>query len=236
MIYVYDRNGNPYFSFGGPDIFEWPVGIAVDDERGRIYVTDVRKQDVLAFDKKGNFLYSMLEKAGKDADPVESTFNFPLDVEVASDGRVVVLDSMNARVKVYSPEGEFQAVWGQRGDSGQSFGLIKGLAIDSEDNLYITDADSNSVKLFDIEGTSLTTFGGEYRGGGAGLVAAAGFHLVSGIEIDPKDGMFIADQLAKSFQTFQYLNDEYLKEHPLPVYSPEAIEEGIGWDEENKQK
>lgn len=236
MVYVYDKNEKPSFSFGGDDLFEWPVGVAVDAERGRIYVTDVRKHDVLAFDMKGNILYSMLEKAGKDADPVEATFNFPVDVDVASDGRVVVLDSMNARVKVYSPEGDFQAAWGRRGDSGQSFGLIKGLAIDSEDNIYVTDADSNSVKIFDIEGNPLTSFGSEYRQAGRGVIAAAGFYLISGIDVDPKGGIFIADQLAKSFQVFQFLTDEYLKDHPLPVYSPKEVEKGAGWDEKNKPK
>lgn len=228
-IYVYDRNGKPYFSFGGPEVFEWPSSIAVDDANGHIYISDVRKHDVLVFDKSGKFLFSMLEKADRD-NPDDGGFNFPLAIDVASDGRVLVLDTMNARVKVYSPSGEFLMAWGERGDSPAAFGLPKGLAIDNDDNVYVTDADSSTVKVFSLDGTVLTAFGGNFRPGKGGGAAAAGFYLISGIDVDPKDGIFIADQLNKNFQVFQYLDDEYLKKHPLPVYSPEETKKGAGWD------
>lgn len=234
-VYVFDRNGKPYFSFGGEEVFKWPVGIAVDDERGHIYVSDARKHDVLVFDKKGNALYSMLETGAKDAAPVDVGFNFPLDLEVASDGRVVVLDAMNARIKVYSPEGEFLTTWGERGDGWSRFGMPKGIAIDTDDNLYVTDADTGGVKIFRIDGTPLSGFGSKFPLTKPGRMAAGGFQLVSGIDIDPKGGIYVADQLNKNFQVFQFLTDEYLKEHPLPVYKPEEIEKGAGWDDEEEK-
>lgn len=228
-VYVYNKALEPSFSFGGGAVFEWPTGIAVDDVRGHIYVTDVKKHDVFAFDMKGKLLFSFLEKADRD-DVADGGFNIPLALDVASDGRVFVIDFINARVKVYSPRGEFLSAWGKRGDGLTSFGMIKGLAIDNEDHVYVTDADTNKVKIFDLDGNALTTFGGRFVSSKPGMGAAGGFSLVSGIEVDSKGGIFIADQFNKNFQVFQYLNDEYLKEHPLPIYDPDEIKKGRGWD------
>lgn len=232
-VLVYDKDGKPYFSFGGSSILEWPTGVAVDTARGHIYVSDVKKHDVFAFDMKGKLLFSFLEKADR-GNPIDGGFNYPMAIDVASDGRVAVIDFMNARVKVYDSNGEFLLAFGERGDSITSFGMIKGMAIDNDDNVYVTDAETNMIKVFNLEGTALTTFGGKYKSVQSGMGAAAGFFLISGIDADPKGGIFIADQFNKTFQVFQYLDDAYLKEHPIQVYDPKQ-KTGKGWEEEIKE-
>jgi hypothetical protein len=40
--------------------------------------------------------------------------------------------------------------------------------------------------------------------------------MLAGISVDSNNGIFVADQMNRSIQVFQYLDEEYLKANPLP--------------------
>lgn len=228
-VLVFDKEGKPLHSFGGEPLLEWPVGVAVDDKLGRVYVTDVKKHTVEAFDRKGKPLFSIGGERGVRSSR-KGEFSFPVDVEAAPDGSIVVVDTMNARVQIFDSSGKFLRAFGKRGDAADAFGFIKGIGIDTEGHLYITDADSAMIKVYDMEGNVLLAIGGKYRVR-AGEVAAGGFMLVSGIDVDRKNGIYVADQMNKLFQVFQYLDEEYLEKNPVPFGrppEPDAAEGGEG--------
>ena len=218
-VLVFDSNEKPLFSIAG---FGRPVGIAVDDRLGRIYVSDVKKHNIQVFDKKGGALFTIGERGFG-----EGEFNFPLDVEVAPDGSVVVLDAMNARIQIFDQSGKFISKFGRRGSSPDSFGRVKGLGVDTEGHIYISDAGSKNIKIYDMEGTFLMVLGASLHLSGGVKLVPAGFSLPSGVDVDDKNGIFVADQLNKLFQHFQYLDEEYLKKNPLPGREgPEGAGEG----------
>lgn len=219
-VFVFDKDNEPLFSIGENKEFEWPSNIAVHDRLGRLYVTDVKKHSVLAFDKNGEFLFS-IGKRGSG----EGNFNFPLDVEVAPDGNIVVLDAMNARVQIFEPSGEFIRAFGQRGSSLGSFDRAKGLGIDTEGHIYVSDAGSNNIKIFDMEGRLLMVIGASFdlTREKMGLVPG-GFSFPAGVDVDDKNGIFVADQMNRLFQHFQYMDEEYLKKNPLSKRVKDAIE------------
>jgi DNA-binding beta-propeller fold protein YncE len=74
----------------------------------------------------------------------------------------------------------------------------KGLAVDSDGHLYVTDSASNNILLFDREGIFLFTWG---RAGSLN----GDFWTPAGIFIDERDTIYIADRSNGRVQTFQYV-------------------------------
>ncbi|MBE9535886.1 MAG: hypothetical protein IMF07_01800 [Proteobacteria bacterium] len=208
-VLVFSADRKPLFTIGGEGELEAPVGVAVDNINNKIYVTDVKRHVVNAFDREGKLLYVL----GRDKDE-RMGFNFPVDVDVLPDGSVVIVDTMNARVHIVDSKGNYVRTFGKRGDSIDAFELIKGVAVDKEGHIYLADVGSNSIKIYDVEGRLLLTFGGTYKS--MGKLAAGGFTMIAGISADSNNGIFVADQMNRSVQAFQYLDEEYLKLNPLP--------------------
>ena len=210
-ILVFDKEGKPAFSFGKESgKLDWPVGVTVDDKLGRVYVVNSHGHDVAVFDKKGEYLFS-IGKRGEGG----GGLNYPVDVVVTPDGRVVVADAMNAKIQIFDKDGKFLKDFGKRGDGLGEFQLIKGLGIDSDNNLYVSDATAVKVEIFDLEGNYLMSLGGPYNVTQSRRIPPGGFVMPSGIGVDAKNGIYVADQLGRYFQVFQYLDEEYLKEHPI---------------------
>ena len=84
------------------------------------------------------------------------------------------------------------------GDGSGNFSKPKGVAVDSEGNIYITDAHFDIVQIFDKNGKLLLWFGSSGSGKGD-------FFIPAGIFIDSKDRIYIADSYNKRIQIFQYL-------------------------------
>lgn len=239
-VYVFDKDGTPLYNISKnniPDIgdADWmPIGVSVDNKLGRVYISERRRHLVDAFDKKGGYLFSI----GKGLGNVDGAFNVPIDVEVAPDGRIVVVDTMNARVQIFDSEGKFLKKFGRRGSGADSFGFLKGGAIDTEGHLYLTDSDARMIKIFDLDGNFLMTIGGAaYTSKPGKPRVIGGFNLIAGISMDKKNRLYVVDQLNKMVQVFQYLDEAYLKEHPLPEVlplSPHKSDEPAGFREKTE--
>ncbi|MBI3353060.1 MAG: hypothetical protein HY036_10845, partial [Nitrospirae bacterium] len=76
-VVVYDPNGKYLLAMGGKEIFEEPVGIAVNDKLRRVYVVDTRKHNVDIFDFEGRFLSDFGGRGVNDGQ-----FNFPTNLAV----------------------------------------------------------------------------------------------------------------------------------------------------------
>jgi len=84
------------------------------------------------------------------------------------------------------------------GDRPGTFANPKGIAVDSDGHIYVTDAAFSNFQIFDQEGRILL-FVGE-------LGAWPGYlHLPGGIAIDENDRIYVADQLNARVEVFQYL-------------------------------
>ena len=83
-------------------------------------------------------------------------------------------DSGNFRVQVLDLDGEVQAVFGEKGDAAGDLSLPKGVATDSQGNIYVVDAHFENVQVFDSTGRLLMAFGREGRADGAPNVGRHG--------------------------------------------------------------
>jgi len=217
-IYVFSPGEKLLRTIDISKITAQPVGLALDNERKRLLVGDVRLQVVRVLDLEGKPLFTIGMEGGGDKD---GAFLFPGMMAVMKNGNIVVADSMNARIQIFDPDGKFIRKFGRRGDSPGDFQLIKGVAIDSENHIYITEGKAHVVYIFSENGEYLLSMGGAYTSDA--IAAPGGFLIPQGIYIDGKDTIYVVDQMNRRFQIFQYMNERYLKEHPVQTEIPTTI-------------
>lgn len=181
-IDVFNEKGKWQRTLAG--VFQRPTGLAIDNQRRRLYVTDTLRHQVLALGLDGTL---QREMGRRGRGPGE--FNFPIGITLAGD-RLYVVDSMNFRIQALTPEGEYVGSFGRLGDRSGSLNRPKGIAADSSGNLYVVEALFGTVQVFNREGTLLYFFGSQ-------------FELPAGIYIDPRDRIYVADSYNRRVQVFR---------------------------------
>lgn len=171
-----------------------PTGIALNRSTNELLVLDTPQATVLRYD-----LHSLAFKGRFGSrGTAEGQFNHPTDLTVTPAGEIIVSDSLNFRVQVFSNEGVFIRTFGKAGDSPGYFSRPKGIAVDSDGNIYVVDALFDNVQIFDAQGRLLLSFGRPGQGLGE-------FWMPAGICIDRQDRIYVADSYNRRVQIFQYL-------------------------------
>jgi hypothetical protein len=183
-ILAFEPSGRLIKSFGeGMLIF--PHGFHIDKD-ANVWVTDGQGKDgighrVFKFSPDGKLLLA-LGKAGVAGDGPD-TFNQPSDVAVAANGDIFVADghggNSNARIVKFSKDGTFIKTWGKRGSAPGEFDTPHAIAIDSRGRVFVGDRANNRIQIFDQDGRFLDAW--------------TQFSRPSGIHIDKKDVIYVAD-------------------------------------------
>lgn len=139
-----------YSSKKKPEVLQRPQTGVVDEERGRIYVTDVSLQAVFVFDKpEGRLL--IWDRATKGG----SGFLSPIGIALGDKGQVLVADSELGVVVRLDADGEPLGSFGA--------GILErptGLARDAKTGkIYVSDTHAHNIKVFNDVGNLLTTIG-----------------------------------------------------------------------------
>jgi len=147
----FDLSGKLLWSVGdkgsGAEQFDFPTGISMDPETGRIFVVDSRNSRVQILNASGEFLGSWGAAGAGDGE-----FKFSDFSGLAWDpaGYLFVADSRNNRVQVLDTEGGFVAAHGVKGFGG--IGRYNGftdLAV-HDGKLYVLDNAGAEVEVYDI--------------------------------------------------------------------------------------
>ena len=191
-VFALDARGEPAGVIGR-GVLKRPTGLARDAKRGLLFVADTQAHDIKVFTDAGLLVRVIGERGDGDGQ-----FNFPTHLAYVND-ELYVTDTLNNRVQVFSAEGEvLNRQFGTRGLVIGNLVRPKGVAVDSEGNVYIVESYFDSLLVFSSHGEFLLPIGGTGT-------ATGRFYLPAGVWIDARNRVFIADMFNGRVVAFQFL-------------------------------
>jgi sugar lactone lactonase YvrE len=185
--------------------FNAPSGLAFD-KSGNLFVSDTGNgtiREITAVGIVSTFAGIAGQSGFADGAAGGAQFSSPLGIVVAPNGTVCVADSRNHCIRqisggVVSTFAGSPQVWGNtdgKGTNAQFNGPV-GLAFDSRTNLFVSDANNDTIRKIATDGT-VTTFAGAAGADGAtdGTLNAARFRSPAELAFDKKGDLFVADSL-----------------------------------------
>jgi len=162
-IYVVDSSNCciQKFDSNGNYLLKWSCGhcqgIDIDQE-GYVYVCDDYAID--KFDSDGDFL-SKWKVRHHELNLVYH--QFLRDISVDSEGYVYIIYSVrdfpDSYLYKYTPSGKFITQWGAYGNKDEDFSGANGLAIDSDDRIFVAETGKNRIQVFDTDGNFIMEWG-----------------------------------------------------------------------------
>ncbi len=196
-VFVFDQKRLAFEEVLPIQEFKRPVSLAVDEERGILYVADAHAHCIWLWDLAGRRLLGKWGERGTDP----GMFNFPTFVTVGPRGWVYVTDMGNFRVQVFSPDGEVMSFFGEPGDKPPAMARPRGLAVSRDEKIFLTDALFAGFTVYDVFGRAYLFVGGVGRGFGQ-------FSMPGDIAIDGQNHLYVTDPFNHRLQIFRYLPQE----------------------------
>jgi DNA-binding beta-propeller fold protein YncE len=126
---------------------------------------------------------------------VSSHFLDPFCITVGRQGDLYVSDA-SERVQEFSADSVFVRQWGSQGTGNGQFMSARGLAVDGDNNVYVTDSSFlNRVQVFSESGGYLTQFGNTGTGDGQ-------FQQPVGVSLDSEGNVYVLDTANNRVQKF----------------------------------
>lgn len=92
-----------------------------------------------------------------DTDDERLAFHYPSDVAVDKAGNIHVLDTGNARIQKFGPDGAYLATIGRKGQGPGEFIMPDGLDIDRDGNLVAADPEQGRIQIIVAGGRDVRT-------------------------------------------------------------------------------
>ena len=171
----------------GEGALKMPMNLTVD-KNGDCYVADAEREQVVIFDKNGNYL-STIGKQGEMK---------PRDVAVSTD-RIYIADLMKHEIRVLDkttrnllfeiPRTE------ERTNKLHGIFTPTNLALDSKGNVYVSDTGAFRIQVYDANGKFVRAIG--EMGNSPGQ-----FARVKGIALDRENRLYAVDAMSQVVQIF----------------------------------
>ena len=159
-----------------------PTDVAVDDSRGRCYIVDNDNHYVLVY----HLGTLELLKNFKD----NPSFRYPFLITLDKEKRLYVVDVINTRGQVLTPDGLPIAIIGGWGVEKGEFFRPKGVAVDQKGRVYVSDSYLGIIQVFDSGGEFYAAVGDPQTG------KVKKFRGPTGLFIDQNNHLYVVEMLA----------------------------------------
>ena len=183
--------GQPLGSMGNGQL-QRPTGLVRDPLGKQIYVADTRGHHIAVFSDTGE----LIRKFGQQG-TAPGEFNAPTYISLMQN-KLYITDMLNSRVQIVTTEGQPVKSIGKRGLYVGNLTRPKGVAVDTDGNVYIVESYYDHLLIFNPEGEFLLAIGG--TGSGVG-----NFYLPAGTWSDEQGRIYVADMYNGRVIIFQYL-------------------------------
>lgn len=188
-------------------LLEMPI--AVEFYKGELMVSDYQAHQLVVLNAAGDVRLSLGSTGDKAGE-----FRSPRGVCVDNNERILVVDQSNARVQVFSLQGEFLFMFGSRGSGPGQFNDPSYVACEPKTgNILVSDCRNNRIQKFDPQGNYLAQIGQAGTSDGQ-------FASPLGLAFDCVGNLAVADQSNNRVQIFAP-NGNYLSQ--FSVLSPEDL-------------
>jgi len=147
-----------------------------------VYVADPVNRRVQAFEPDGTFI----RKWGRFGDG-DGQFIDPIDVDVASDGTVLVVDDQRDDIQRFTADGTYLDTLASRGTGPGQVNYTGGIFIDSQDRVYNADWGNGRIQTWNADGSVRWTFGSPGRSDGR-------FVEPRDVGVDPNGTVYAVDE------------------------------------------
>lgn len=186
----FDGNGHDALS----SQFVGPAGILLDNAKANVLVVDNGNDQVRAVSISTNIVTGIAGGyTGDGLNGIKAALNLPENIAFDSKGNLYIADVYNNRVRKVTPTGVISTfagtgISGYIGDGGPArsaqLWFPYGVAVDKNDNVYISDNGNGVIRKVDTSGT-ITTF-----------AQNANFFDLLGMAADSAGNVYVADDLA----------------------------------------
>lgn len=169
----------------------WAWSIRYRPSNGLLYI-GVQGQGIKIYDLDGNLKPAYVANgAGRD------DFNGIGSVAVSPiDGKILVVDRNNNRIKLLDPCGYTLKVWGGGGSGAGQFSAMEGIFFSKDGkSFYVADSGNYRVQHFDLDGQYLGEFGSNGTGNGQ-------FSTVKSGLVNRRGEIVLLDMNRHNIQTF----------------------------------
>ncbi len=187
-------------------LFNAPIGVAVSEEK--IFVADTYNDKIRVIENGQVSTVAGNEKGFADNFSNQAQFDTPCGLAVWTDGRILIADTGNKRIRVLEQNGKVSTLAGN-GNSNLTDGLLSdaefvqptAVAFDEKGAIYI--ADGNAIRAVGRHAFNfIETISNDRRGFEDGNFDEARFNRPSGLAVDERGNLFVADSENQTIRVF----------------------------------
>ena len=173
-----------------------PTDVAVDDSRNRCYIVDNDNHYILVYDLSNRKLIGTYGSPGSG----KLAFRYPFLITLDKDRYLYIVDVINTRVQVLNPEGLFVEFIGGWGVEKGEFFRPKGVAIDRNNRVYVSDSYMGVIQVFDSNGEFFAVVGDPAKN------SPKKFKTPMGLFIDNNNRLYVVEMLANRVSVYHIEN------------------------------
>ncbi len=169
-----------------------PTDVAVDDSRNRCYIVDNDNHRILVYDLATLTLIDTYGSPGTD----KRAFRYPFLISLNKKKYLYIVDVINTRVQVLNPDGLFVAFIGGWGVEKGEFFRPKGVAIDKDSRVFVSDSYTGVIQVFDSNHEFYAVVGDPAKN------AVKKFQTPTGIFIDKNNRLYVVEMFANKVSVY----------------------------------